>query len=112
MAPRALRPETCNSPRELLSGPKRYKDLLEGLPGIGANLLAQRLHELEGAGVVQRTALPPPAGSTVYELTERGRELEPAILAIARWGVPLLGPPQPGEVFRPNWAILAVRHEY
>ena len=95
--------------RELLSGPKRYKDLRDGLPGIGTNLLAQRLHELEDAGVVQRSVLPPPAGSTVYELTARGRELEPAILAIARWGFPLLGRPQPGEVFRPHWAILALR---
>ena len=60
--------------RDLLTGPKRYTDLLNGLPGIGTNLLAGRLKELESAGVVQRRELPPPAASTVYELTERGLE--------------------------------------
>src|SRR5712692_11476763 len=59
--------------RDLLLGPKRYKDLLAGLPGIGTNLLADRLHELEGAGLIERTVLPPPAGSTVYQLTEAGQ---------------------------------------
>src|SRR5215211_4757632 len=77
--------------RELLTGPKRFKDLLEGLPGIGTNLLAGRLKDLAGAGVLRRTTLPPPAGSSVYELTERGRELEPVLMGLARWGLDLLG---------------------
>ena len=51
--------------RDLLLGPKRYKDLLSGLAGIGTNLLADRLKELEAAGLIERTVLPPPAGSTV-----------------------------------------------
>src|SRR2546427_12402137 len=72
--------------RDLLVGPKRYKDLLIGLPGIGTNLLADRLRELEGAGILRRTVLPPPAGSTVYELTSSGQALEPVILALGRWG--------------------------
>ena len=59
--------------RELLTGPKRFKDLLEGLPGIGTNLLTGRLKDLEGYGVVHRVTLPPPAASKVYELTELGR---------------------------------------
>lgn len=95
--------------RELLTGPKRYKDLLEALPGMGTNLLADRLRELAEAGVLQRATLPPPAGSAVYELTPRGRALEPVIMAIARWGIGLLGEPREGELFRPAWAVLAMR---
>jgi DNA-binding HxlR family transcriptional regulator len=72
--------------RELLLGPKRFTDLRVGLPNIGPDLLSQRLRELEEAGVVRRRTLPPPAGSRVYELTERGQELEPVVLALGRWG--------------------------
>jgi DNA-binding HxlR family transcriptional regulator len=61
--------------RELLKGPRRYTDLAGGLPGIGTNILASRLRDLEAGGVVQRRKLPPPAASTVYELTEYGAEL-------------------------------------
>ncbi len=50
--------------RDLLLGPKRYTDLQAGLPGIGTNLLADRLRELEDAGLIERTVLPPPAGSS------------------------------------------------
>lgn len=95
--------------RELLTGPKRFKDLLEGLPGIGTNLLAGRLKELEREGVLRRTTLPPPAGSAVYELTERGRDLEPVLTGLARWGVGMLGEPGPGEAFRPVWAVQAIK---
>src|SRR2546427_742794 len=63
--------------RDLLVGPKRYTDLLTGLPGIGTNLLAQRLRELEANGLVERADLPPPAAATVYRLTERGEALWP-----------------------------------
>jgi DNA-binding HxlR family transcriptional regulator len=72
--------------RELLLGPKRFTDLRAGLPNVGPDMLSQRLRELEAAGVLQRRTLPPPAGSRVYELTERGRELEPVVLALGRWG--------------------------
>jgi DNA-binding HxlR family transcriptional regulator/putative sterol carrier protein len=95
--------------RELLTGPKRFKDLLEGLPGIGTNLLAGRLKELEGEGLLRRTTLPPPAGSAVYELTGRGRDLEPVLMGLARWGVDLLGEPRPGEAFKPAWAVQAMK---
>lgn len=73
--------------RELLLGPKRFTDLRSGLPGASPNVLAQRLRELEGAGVVRRRKLPPPAASRVYELTEWGMELEPVIIQLGRWGV-------------------------
>ena len=72
--------------RELLLGPKRFTDLRAGLPGASPNVLAQRLRELEGAGVVRRRKLPPPAASRVYELTEWGLELEPVIVRLGRWG--------------------------
>jgi len=72
--------------RELLLGPKRFTDLKAGLPGASPNVLAQRLRELEGAGILRRRKLPPPAASRVYELTEWGTELEPVIVRLGRWG--------------------------
>jgi DNA-binding HxlR family transcriptional regulator len=93
--------------RELLRGPRRYTDLLEGLPGIGTNILASRLRDLETAGVVQKRKLPPPAASTVYELTEYGQELEEAVYALARWGARTLGPPAPEEELYPEWGVNA-----
>ncbi len=95
--------------RELLTGPKRFKDLLSGLPGIGTNLLTRRLKALEEHGIVRRATLPPPAGSGVYELTETGRSLEPVILALSRWGAGLLDAPREGEDLRAGWAAVAVR---
>jgi DNA-binding HxlR family transcriptional regulator/putative sterol carrier protein len=73
--------------RELLLGPKRFTDLKSGLPHTSPNVLAQRLRDLEAAGVVRRGKLPPPAASKIYELTEWGRDLEPVIIALGRWGV-------------------------
>ncbi|OXM63706.1 winged helix-turn-helix transcriptional regulator [Amycolatopsis vastitatis] len=77
--------------RELLLGPQRFSDVRRALPGASSNLVTDRLRELEGHGVVARRKLPPPAGSTVYELTGWGRELEPVVLALGAWGgrVPL-----------------------
>ena len=72
--------------RELLLGPKRFTDLRAGLPNASPNVLAQRLRELEKAGVVWRRKLPPPAASRVYELTDWGMELEPVITGLGRWG--------------------------
>ena len=95
--------------RELLTGPKRYTDLLHGLPGIGTNLLAARLKELESAAVIHRSELPPPAASTVYELSERGRELEDVVLSLARWGLPLLGRRGRAQAWQPEWSILAMQ---
>ena len=76
--------------RELLLGPKRYTDLVDRLPGIGTNILATRLR-----GIVRRGKLPPPAGSRIYELTERGRQLEPVVLELGRFGS--VAPFPPGE---------------
>ena len=93
--------------RELLKGPKRYTDLLEGMPGVGTNILAARLKELEEGGVVRKRKLPPPAASTVYELTEYGQELEEPLYALARWGARSLPPPAPNEDFYPDWGLNA-----
>ena len=86
--------------RELMHGPKRYTDLVDRLQGIGTNILAARLRDLEHHGVVARRILPPPAASKVYELTDYGRELRPAMRELALWGARSLGPPtQQSELF-------------
>jgi DNA-binding HxlR family transcriptional regulator len=72
--------------RELLFGPKRFQQLRTGLQPVSPNVLSQRLRDLESAGVVRRDLLDPPASVTVYALTERGRSLEPVLLALGRWG--------------------------
>src|SRR5580693_1843903 len=72
--------------RELLLGPKRFNELLAGLPGASPNVISQRLRELSGAGVIRQRDLGPPARVRVYELTDWGRELEPVILHLGQWG--------------------------
>ena len=72
--------------RELIPGPRRFKDLVDGLPGISTNLLTERLKDLEENGVIRRRVLPPPAGSTVYELTAVGQALEKTLLELGKWG--------------------------
>lgn len=71
--------------RDLLLGPKRFTDLLAGLPGASSDVLTQRLRDLAEAGVVRRTRLAPPASAWVYELTPWGAELEDVILGLAGW---------------------------
>jgi DNA-binding HxlR family transcriptional regulator len=72
--------------RELVLGPKRFTDLRAHLPGIATDVLSQRLRQLERAGVLRPTALPAPASGRAYELTDRGRDLEPVLHALGRWG--------------------------
>jgi DNA-binding HxlR family transcriptional regulator len=93
--------------RELRLGPRRYTDLAANLPGIGPNVLAQRLRELERSGVVRRRTLPPPAAAKVYELTPWGAELEPVFAALARWG---MRSPQPLQgALGPDSVLLGMR---
>jgi DNA-binding HxlR family transcriptional regulator len=94
--------------RELVLGPKRFTDLKDGLPGVGTNILAARLRELGDGGIVQRRRLPPPAASTVYELTEYGRELRPALLALGRWGAASMGEREPSQTLRSEWLAVAL----
>lgn len=98
--------------RELLLGPKRFKDLETGLPGIATNLLSGRLKQLERDGVIRHTRLPSPADVPVYELTEGGRELEPVILSLARWGMRHLPPARPDDLKRPEWMLLSLRARF
>jgi DNA-binding HxlR family transcriptional regulator len=89
--------------RELMHGPKRYTDLVDHLHGIGTNILAARLRDLEAHGVVARRTLPPPAASRVYELTDYGRELKPALRELALWGARSLGPPTDQDELFEGW---------
>ena len=93
--------------RELMHGPKRYTDLVDGLHGIGTNILAARLKALETAGLVERRKLPPPAASTVYELTPTGQQLRPVLHELARFGARLMGPP-PLDALDPGWLVNAL----
>lgn len=95
--------------RDLLKGPKRYGDLLAGLPGLGTNILAARLRELESGGVVQQRKLPPPASCNVYELTEYGTALEDVIQALGRWGFRSLGPPPVDCPMPEGWLVQGAR---
>ena len=94
--------------RELMHGPRRYTDLVEGLPGIGTNILATRLRDLETNGVVTRRTLPPPAASRIYELTDYGRALRPVVRELALWGARSLGPPTPGAGLFEGWVANAL----
>lgn len=93
--------------RELLIGPRRYTDLLAGLPGVSPNVLAERLKKLEELDLVTRRRLPPPAPASVYELTELGRTLEPVLRELLRWGLNLLTERRPGETVRLDHVLLA-----
>jgi DNA-binding HxlR family transcriptional regulator len=93
--------------RELMEGPKRYTDLVDGLPGIGTNILAARLKELEAANLVEKRKLPPPAASTVYELTASGRQLRPVLHEMARFGARYMGPP-PSDALEEGWLVGAL----
>ncbi len=93
--------------RELLLGPKRFTDLRAGLPHASTNILSDRLRELEHNAIVRRRKLPPPAGSTVYELTEWGRELEPVVTQLGAWGARSPIPPDSQEI-GPDSIVLAL----
>jgi DNA-binding HxlR family transcriptional regulator len=93
--------------RDLMSGPKRYTDLADGLPGIGTSLLAKRLAKLENGGVVERRLLPPPAAATVYELAPAGHELAAALVPLITWGLRHAVPEDPGSLrFDATWCVL------
>jgi len=87
----------------LLRGACRYTDLRAGLPRIATNLLAERLRELERAGVVARRHAPPPVATTLFELTERGQQLRSVLDALGRWGAPLMAEPAEHLEFRSHW---------
>src|SRR3954454_4634870 len=95
--------------RELaLSGACRYTDLRNGLPGIATNLLADRLRELERAGVIEREDAPPPIATTLFRLTPRGEQLRPVLEGLTRWGVPLMTEQSPDDAVRSHWLAWAL----
>lgn len=89
--------------RELLKGPKRYTDLADSLPRIGTNVLAARLKDLEGCGIIAKRRLPPPTPAQVYELTPYGVALKPVVRELARWGLRSLPAPGEDEPLAPGW---------
>src|ERR687894_2356967 len=94
--------------RELSPGPRRFSDLVGGLPGISRKLLTERLRALEREGVVARRELPPPAARQVYELTKDGRDLAEAMGPLIAWGVRRLGERKPTESFRARWPAVGM----
>lgn len=95
--------------RDLLVSPKRFTDLLHGLPRIPTNILSARLKELEQAGIVRRRVLPRPSGAVVYELTEYGTELEDIVLRLGRWGAKALTQPGPEDIVTVDSMLMAMR---
>jgi DNA-binding HxlR family transcriptional regulator/putative sterol carrier protein len=94
--------------RELMPGPRRFTDLIDGLPGISRNLLTERLRDLERDGVIARQELPPPVARQVYELSDDGRDLASAMVPLIGWGARRLGERKPTESFRARWGALAM----
>jgi DNA-binding HxlR family transcriptional regulator/putative sterol carrier protein len=94
--------------RELVPGPRRFTDLIDGLPGVSRNLLTERLRGLERDGILARRELPPPAARQVYELTDDGRDLAVAMVPLLAWGAQRLGDRKSGESFRARWAAIGM----
>ena len=93
--------------RDLMVGPRRYTDLQRGLPKIPSNILSTRLKELQEGGVVRRAPLY--RTGLVYELTPYGRQLEPVLLALGRWGFPKMGDPGPEDIVTADSLTMALR---
>jgi len=94
--------------RELGLGPRRFSDLLDGLPGIGTNLLSARLKHLEQHDILTRVALDGPGVSFAYQLTDRGEAITPILGNLVQWAAGLPAPP-PDYENRTRWALFAMR---
>jgi DNA-binding HxlR family transcriptional regulator len=92
--------------RELLTGPRRYGDLQEGLPGIATNLLADRLRHLEQHGVIDRDS------HGTYKLTKWGQGLAEPVYALARWASPLMAEAAGDDQFRSAWLAPVVANSF
>jgi DNA-binding HxlR family transcriptional regulator/putative sterol carrier protein len=97
--------------RDLALAPKRFGDMLAGLPGLGTSLLAERLRHLEALGLVERAVPPRPGRGVLYKLTRRGEELARAIAPLTSWGAAYLDPADGGE-FRPEWLAFTLRSAF
>lgn len=93
--------------RQLLVAPARYRDLLDGLPGIATNLLADRLRDLEAVGVIERR-LAGGDSAVRYGLTPWGAALREPVAGLIRWSTPLMTRGREGDRFRADWLLLAL----
>jgi DNA-binding HxlR family transcriptional regulator len=99
--------------RDLAPGPRRFTDLFEGLPGIATDVLAERLRELEAAGVVVHRSMKHPVPAKLYSLTESGQELSAIAGRLADWGMPLLpAVPSTDAKVRARWALQTMARHY
>ena len=98
--------------RDLLTGPKRFSELQDGLPGVPTNVLTARLRELEDEGLVLRRAHERPGGGVVYDLTDFGRALEQPIMQLGFWGARAMGPMSPDDHFSIDSLALALRGSF
>ncbi len=102
--------------RDLVPGPRRFSDLLGGLPGLATDVLTDRLRALEAAGAVEVRRVKHPAPAQLYALTSRGEELAGIAGALALWGMPLLPSPagaqEAGYRREPRWALQAMVRRY
>ncbi len=98
--------------RDLLLGPRRYGDLLEALAGITTNMLAARLKHLQAHDLIEKHALPPPAGATVYRLTERGAALRDLVLELGRFGAQYLRGPAADDRIDVRWAMVSLMRRF
>jgi DNA-binding HxlR family transcriptional regulator len=94
--------------RELLLGPKRFSDVRARLDGLSPSVLSERLARVEELGLARRAVLPPPAASIVYELTDHGEALRPAVYELIRWGGRFLYPRRKRDRIEPDWMRLAL----
>jgi len=95
--------------RELLDGPAHYRDLRNGVPGIPTDVLAERLRSLEHAGLISRHPDPDDGRRHLYKLTPTGHQLEPVLIALARFGFNQLSQQRDEAPFRLAWLGLALR---
>jgi DNA-binding HxlR family transcriptional regulator len=98
--------------RDLLCGPKRFKDLQISLDGMGSNLLSERLKSLERSGIIAKAEKRTPAITKIYQLTEKGYELEPIIVSIASWGLKYIKKPRGSDHWLPHWNPIAFKARF
>ena len=98
--------------RDLMLGPRRYGGILKGLEGLTTNLLAERLKDMEAAGLIARKKLSPPLRGFAYALTDAGRDLEPVLLALGKWGWRFMEKPGSGDRRDLAWGLFALKRRY
>lgn len=95
--------------RELLIGPARFNEMVENLPGMGPNLLAERLRTLTERGVIEQLPVPGDGRGKLYRLTPLGEELRGPLLDMAKWGMQFLAETDTTGAVRAKWGFLAVQ---